>query len=109
MTKERKLAIQMWEEIKNQLPYWNDAPTLIANKVKRFKGNFCTGHHLYWDNCCWLCEYFKENCAKCPLRSCNYKDPATAWARLVLDGQTLEIRIAACDEIIAALKGDKRK
>lgn len=105
MTRERKLAIQMWEEIKRQLPQWKYD---IAVNVKTFKADFCWQNDLAWKWDCWFCQYFRGDCDKCPLHSCHHCDPAAAWCRLVDEYGTIESRIAACDEIIAALKGQPR-
>lgn len=118
MTRERKLAIKMWEEVKKQLPEWyeENQGDIVAD-LKYFKATFCFQNNLRWKYNCWFCQYIRleQNkstewnkhleCTKCPLRSCNHRNPLTAWARLVDEDNSLEIRIAACDEIIAALKG----
>ena len=102
MTRERKLAIQMWEEVKRQLPGWNYE---IAVMLKTLKDNFCFHNGLSWKWDCWFCQYV-HNCEKCPLQSCDHRNPLTAWGRIVDEESSLESRIAACDEIIAALKGE---
>ena len=63
MTKERRLAIQMWEEIvvkcKSGEPF----------NVSRFKEAFCKEHNLTWVNNCYYCQYF-QCCTTCPLVNC---------------------------------------
>lgn len=62
MTKERRLAVQMWQEI---------AEAIEKNKercsVQDYKRIFCQKHNLKWQNDCYLCHYFREQCKKCPI------------------------------------------
>lgn len=104
MTKERKLAIQMWEEVKKQLPGWHYG---IVAALKTLKANFCRQNGLDWKYDCWFCQYFRYNCFKCPLKSCYYTGP-TAWARITNENTSLETKLQAVDEIIAALKGEHK-
>lgn len=109
MTRERKLAIQMWEGVKKQLPEWyKEHPCDIVDFLRYFKANFCDQNGLAWLHNCWLCQYIYDKCDKCPLRSCDYEDPLTAWARIVDEQTTLEVKLQAVDEIIAALKGEHK-
>ena len=76
MTKERKLAIQMWEFI---IEHWNEA---AAADLKKTFANRHPG--IEWENDCWFCEYCRRdyrwhhpgregidwranNCELCPL------------------------------------------
>ena len=63
MTKERKLAIQMWQEIVDKCrsgEHFN---------VARFKDVFCKKHNLNWLSNCYFCQYF--HCfSTCPLDNC---------------------------------------
>ena len=63
MTKERKLAIKMWEEIvkKCQLGYSTSSFNIVS-----FKDKFCRKHKLSWTNSCYFCQYCKS-CSNCPL------------------------------------------
>ena len=92
MTKERRLAIEMWEHIKKELS--ND-PDVNIVKLKR---EFCAQHELNWENCCWFCTYI-PNCASCPLNGC------IDYARVLDERKSLKVRLDACDVIINALKG----
>lgn len=107
MTRERKIAIQMWEEVKEQLPQWSGLH--IASCLRYFKHQFCNRHDVNWTCDCWFCQYMHEECECCPLRSCDSIDPTTAWMRIVDEHNTLATRLDACDEIIAALKGERVK
>ena len=99
MTKERKLAIQMWQEIKNKI---TDNPSISSIGIKFYKEEFCAKHNLFWNCECWFCQYMPA-CILCPLRSCKahsiYHIACTSWIYK-------EVRLEACDMIIAALKGE---
>lgn len=80
MTKERRLAVQMWREIAEEV-LRDDAHF----RVYSYKKRFCEQHKLRWHNSCYFCQYTsmhlydKENnkigillkCERCPLRSCD--------------------------------------
>ena len=104
MTRERKLAIEMWEEVKKQLPGWKCD---VVFALKTLKANFCRQNGLDWRYDCWFCQYVRDDCHKCPLHSCDCHNFATAWARIVDEGTSLRTKLAACDDIIAALKGEQ--
>lgn len=78
MTKERSLAIQMWEEILEHQPC----------TVFIYKDRFCSEHRLSWTYGCWFCEYVRQDfrlnllsrldipedfngCQKCPIYKYN--------------------------------------
>ena len=65
MTKERKLAIQMWQEIVNKCKARDD-----FNLVE-FKKEFCKEHNLHWINNCYFCQYCRPCSLKCPLVDCK--------------------------------------
>ena len=100
MTKERKLAIQMWLGIRDGI---------AANKqfsISAAKQMYCFMHNLEWSCSCWFCEYVNCSYRKCPLGSCGEAD---SLYLKVLDGRlSTEERLDACDKIIAALKGEYR-
>lgn len=110
MTKERKLAIQMWTEIKALLPLWYNTDRFnIGNKVCTFKYNFCSNKKVNWLYNCWLCQYSRlprndYSCARCPLKSCGGDGP---WQIIMRYRYSLKAKLAACDAIITALKGRK--
>ena len=60
MTKERRLAIQMWQEIVNKCKAGEDF------NVAQFKDDFCKEHHLNWTSNCYFCQYCRS-CSECPL------------------------------------------
>ena len=62
MTKERRLAIQMWQEIVNKCRSGDNF------SVIQFKDEFCKEHNLVWVNSCYFCQYYP--CSKCPLYNC---------------------------------------
>lgn len=108
MTKERRLAILMWEEIARRLESFPDENVDVL-EVKR---DFCAKHGLKWRCDCWFCEYMKQ-CKKCPLsyqdgnmlyRGCsNYDDGLYTRA---LFGDRRE-RIRAASKIQDALEGKR--
>ena len=109
MTKERKLAIKMWEGVKRLLPEWyEEDPEDIVSYLKYYKSKFCLVNRIHWAYNCWFCQYTRDNCAKCPLKSCDCHDPNTAWARIVSEDTSLETKLQAVDEIIAALGGVRK-
>lgn len=63
MTKERRLAIQMWQEIVDKCKAGDDF------RITSYKYNFCREHKLNWTNSCYLCQYCRH-CSRCPLGSC---------------------------------------
>lgn len=63
MTRERKLAIQMWQEIVDKCKAGDNFC------VVTFKMKFCIKHKLNWLSDCYFCQYCKS-CSKCPLGSC---------------------------------------
>ncbi len=125
MTKERRLAIQMWEEIRVHI---RDAGRLtdIAHAISRLKYWFMTEHNLHWFHGCWFCQYVRytdkihgEGCQRCPL-SDGSSDAIQGYVTgcrnnaydKVLHARMRKTKLEACDEIIATLKGEtygKRK
>lgn len=77
MTKERRLAIQMWEEILQKQPRY----------IVVYKDGFCGEHALNWQHSCWFCQYVRKDyrdlpsredilyehngCQKCPIYKYN--------------------------------------
>lgn len=92
MTKERRLAIAMWEQIKQELA--NDPEV----NVVMLKDRFCVLHELHWSFDCWFCQY-TPNCDVCPLNGC--KEYHISYNKR----NPLKRRLSACDNIINALKG----
>lgn len=73
MTKERRLAIQMWDMLRAHI---RDAERLtgMANTIARLKYRFMVDHNLHWRHGCWFCQYVRyydkvhgSGCQRCPL------------------------------------------
>ena len=60
MTKQRRFAIQMWQEIVDKCKAGDDF------YLGDYKADFCKKHGLDWLNNCYFCNYF-DLCLKCPL------------------------------------------
>ena len=87
MTKERKLAIQMWEEIVDKCRARDDF------SVIQFKDKFCKENNLNWVNSCYYCQYYP--CSKCPLYNC-----------MSIYSRACALRdVASAETILNALKG----
>ena len=97
MTKERRLAILMWQEIKDNLVVDS------SFRVVLFKITFCETHSLHWRCSCWLCQYIRR-CEKCPLNDCDALD--STYMQVGNVHLPVEVRVEACDKIINALKGE---
>lgn len=54
MTKERRLAIKMWQEIVDILEIGN----IDLNAQKH---RFCVNNNIYWENDCWFCQYIRKD------------------------------------------------
>jgi hypothetical protein len=67
MTKERKLAIEMWTNIRGML---SASDGRLPEDLVSYKDMFCREHSLKWENSCWFCQYI-DYCNKCPLTSCG--------------------------------------
>lgn len=102
MTKERKIAIKMWEEIKQRIltdtlpsQMFYTSKTLIAEEYDVSSDTSCS---IKWDNICWFCQYVRrdykhfgdywegtgkglgeEGCNFCPLAKAHpWYDPSDA-------------------------------
>lgn len=101
MTKERKLAIQMWKDIRDMLSF---SCEVTRGDIRVYKYEFCKSHKLNWLNNCWLCQYI-HSCSKCPLKNC---DVDYSSYRTVTDPlEKTDIRMDACSVIIKALGGQR--
>ena len=60
MTKKRRLAIQVWQEIVDRCKAGDNFSVVM------FKMEFCKKHKLNWINACYFCQYCKS-CNRCPL------------------------------------------
>lgn len=119
MTKERRLAIQMWEEIRAHIRDVS-RPSLVNELfIQRIKTRFVIEHNLYWKHECWFCQYVRyrdyvhgEGCQRCPLSN-GYSSTIVgetngcannAYYR-VLHARMRKTKLKACDEIIRILNG----
>lgn len=113
MTKERKLAIEMWKGIRERIKTssWIDYSSIFDYKLL-----FCKSHNLNWKDQCWFCQYIRRHypfCSfgfvKCPIANksggfcgCGgkslYHTVCAAWLPKFK-------RIQACNKIIKALGG----
>ena len=98
MTKERRLAIEMWTGIRDMLTSYDTVP---RSDILLYKYNFCKQHSLNWSNNCWFCKYIPR-CNKCPLKRCSDGLYETALA----DYKEKDVRIDACTNIVKALGGE---
>jgi hypothetical protein len=64
MTKERRLAIQMWEQIVEALEQ-GKRDTKYARVIK---DGFCEEHNLNWKCNCWFCQYVRHDHRDMPSR-----------------------------------------
>lgn len=55
MTKERRLAVEMWEQIAERI-------SDTGFDIGRFKSDFCKEHNLRWQHSCWFCQYVRKDC-----------------------------------------------
>ena len=67
MTRERKLAIQMWQEIVEKCKVSADGDFNLVE----FKKDFCKERNLHWINNCYFCQYCRPCSLKCPLVDCK--------------------------------------
>ncbi len=112
MTKERKLAIDMWLWIREHYAEWNDyfkGSRYEDGFVEKMKFRFLdaenNGEHPAWRGTCWLCTYMRtpvpdsplklHTCERCPLKTCFDKDAAYR----VLDTHTYKDDIHVTEEV----------
>lgn len=126
MTKERRLAIQMWEEIKAYIRDVKRPSDIDILAITKIKCDFTLKHRVQWRHGCWFCKYVRyldeihgEGCQRCPLSDghadaiLGYKSGCchNAYSRVV-KARLRKTKLKACDEIIVTLKGEiygKRK
>ena len=130
MTRERRLAIKMWEQIVRALENGKHSPYYARPIVVEIKEDFCKKHHLMWKSNCWFCQYVRKDwrpnipsrinipddvngCQCCPLYKeqkdiLNYDDGGctiykkTLWKQVVVDGN-----VDAARRILELLRGSK--
>ena len=113
MTKERKLAIQMWEYIKDKIDdfdpsiYYKDEDLGFGKfqcYILSLKHEFLKSYDIKWENDCWFCSYcacvsWKNNCPLSMNGECGI------YSELICS-ETREERINYCNMIIEILKGN---
>ena len=123
MTKERRIAIQMWEYIRNQIALYlfSAQDCMMLHEVKRIwlREHYPKFLEKWWAGC-WFCQYFqqefdsaeRENSSslsyKCPLNDNQddlCKGNCILYRTVVSRNSTKASRLEACDKIIEALKG----
>ena len=100
MTKERRLAIEMWKGIRNIL---SACECFAGFSVQEYKREFCKEHGLEWKYNCWFCKYMHDDCIGCRLGNCNSHSD---YDNVVNDRLNKDVRVAACNNIIKALGGE---
>lgn len=119
MTRERRLAIRMWEEIKKAVIDAKRPSDIDPVFISELKYKFCIIHHLNWLHGCWFCKYVRyrddkhgEGCQRCPL-SDGHKEAilgyhSGCWYNAfnkVCNARQRKTKLKACDEIIRILNG----
>ena len=97
MTKERRLAIQMWTNIRNML---SASDVCTRSDIVAYKLSFCTRYDLNWKCNCWFCMYM-PSCSECPLGCCS----DGLYGIVLANYKEKNVRIEACNGIIKALGG----
>ena len=131
MTRERRLAIEMWEQIVKALENGEHSSRYARPIVSHIKDVFCEEHQLDWKCGCWFCQYVRHDwrydmvsrvgldehwngCQKCPLYK-EQKDSlgldydecgctaekATLWIKVYGDD------VEAAKRILELLRGSK--
>ena len=116
MTKERKLAIDMWLWIREHYKEWDecflgssDEDGFVEEMKYRFLDEENNGKYPAWQAMCWLCTYARTSvrppavdcaeklftCERCPLKTCFAKDSAYR----VLDTHTYKNDIHVTEEV----------
>jgi hypothetical protein len=130
MTKERRLAIQMWEQIVTGI---KNGTLRVGPAIDRFKTRFCDEHKLDWKIDCWFCQYIRKDfrsnlpsrknvkvwtngCRECPLYKyleaqqtlgynecgCQAAINTSLYARVLY-----QLDVEAAELIVKALKGEE--
>lgn len=119
MTKERRLAIQMWEEIKEAIRETKRIKFIDSMFIASAKETFAKEHNINWAHDCWFCTYVRyhdilhgEGCQRCPLSDGSKGaiiGETTGCGRnafnRVLGAKQRKTKLKACDEIIRILNG----
>ena len=97
MTKERRLAIEMWKGIRDMFTFYG---TMSRSDIVIYKRRFCVKNSLNWADDSWFCHYIPV-CNKCPLKRCS----DGLYGIVLADYNEKDVRIEACNGIIKALGG----
>ena len=114
MTKERRIAIDMWEWVRANWDMYlglkdseechNEEDALLL-----MKDMYLADKDVNWVSNCWFCTYLKlrpepscrRGCFLCPLQSCSSGPYHT-----LANKPTYDEYVDACDQIIEALGGE---
>lgn len=121
MTRERRIALKMWEYIRDQisLDLLSTRDRMMLHEIKRrWLRKYCPELLEKWWATCWFCQYFQQEfdsnenspslSYKCPLNDNQddlCKGHCILYHTVVSSNSTKELRLEACDKIIEALKG----
>lgn len=114
MTKERKIAIEMWKYIRDNYDKYDAYVSDYEydegeDALCDLKREFLKDKDIKWAMNCWFCEYIGHRgrsfntyrCKKCPLESCE-----TGPYYILMSSPTQLQYIDACNQIIEALGGE---
>lgn len=112
MTKERRIAIDMWEWIRANwdmyLRFKGEVECATSeDALLRMKDTYLADKGVNWRSNCWFCKYIRTSqrhmrgCHLCPLQSCSSGPYHT-----LVGSFTYEEYVDACDQIIEALGGE---
>lgn len=83
MTKERRLAIEMWEQIVEALEQGRRDTKYARPIASVIKEEFCEEHKLEWKCNCWFCQYLRHDYRNMSSR-CGIKDSWNGCQRCLL-------------------------
>lgn len=112
MTKERRIAIDMWEWIRANwdmyLRFKGEVECATGeDALLLMKDTYLADKGVNWRSGCWFCEYIRTSqrhmrgCHLCPLQSCSSGPYHT-----LANNPTYEEYVDACGQIIEALGGE---
>lgn len=110
MTKERRIAIDTWEWVRDNWDMYLSFKSEVEcatgeDALLLMKDTYLADKGVNWVSNCWFCEYLGSKhgrgCRLCPLQNCGsgpYHTLAT--------NPTYEEYVDACNQIIEALGGE---
>lgn len=114
MTKERRIAINMWKWIRVNwdmyLRFKDEVECATGeDALLLMKDTYLADKGVNWVSDCWFCTYLRprpepscrRGCFLCPLQSCSSGPYHT-----LVNNPTYEEYVDACDQIIEALGGE---